>query len=171
VRKKKRTFKRFVFIAAVLAIAGAALFFLVSPVQISSGPAKIYLFKGSKLVYVERQVPNGAKELFFVAEELLRAPSATEKQQGYFSQIPQQTKLRNVYKRGDTVLADFSKDLETYGGGTSKVQGLLAQIVYTFTDLPGIKKVQILVDGATESALGSEGYVIDKPLIRKDVKF
>ncbi len=154
----------------VLIAAGFAGYVLMTA-QKPPAKANIFFFKNSFFLPVERTIPQKSDPLYFVAEELLRGPSGLEIKNGYFSEIPEGTKLRQIYKKGDTVIADFSKELASYGGGAARVQGLLAQVVFTLTDVSGASKVQIMVEGRTEAALGGEGYIIDKPLTRKDTGF
>lgn len=158
--------------AAILSIAvlGVAAIVFLTPEK-QPPKASIYFFKNNTFVPVARFIPKNANPLFFVTEELLRGPSEKEREAGYFTEIPAGTKLRHIHRQKNTIMADFSKELEEYGGGAAKVQGLLAQIVYTLTDISGAKNVQILVEGKTEAALGGEGYIIDKPLTRKDTGF
>jgi germination protein M len=168
--RKKKKLKWFLAAVLLTAVLGMAAFiFFTAEKQPSK--ANIYFFKNNIFVPVARQVPQKANPLFFAAEELLRGPSDKERKGGYFTEIPAGTKLRHIHRQKDTVIADFSKELEEYGGGAARVQGLLAQIVFTLTDISGAKNVQILVDGRTEAALGGEGYIIDKPLTRKDTGF
>lgn len=168
--RKKKKFRGLLAAVLLAAVLGAcAVLFLTAEKQPSK--ASIYFFKNGSFIPVGRAVPQKANPLFFAAEELLRGPSAKERKSGYFTEIPAGTRLRHVHRQNDTVMADFSKELEEYGGGAARVQGLLAQIVYTLTDISGAKNVQILVEGKTETALGGEGYIIDKPLTRKDTGF
>jgi len=46
---------------------------------------------------------------------------------------------------------------------------MIGQIVYTITEVPGIKKVWIKMEGEKELVLGGEGLVIDRPLSREDI--
>lgn len=169
-RKKGGGSMRKIIWAALImaAISGAVIFFLEwTPLQGKS--AKIYFFNKGKLAYVKRQLAEKADAHYFVIEQLLQGPTSEERSQGLYSQVPEKTRLRVIYKKDSTVSADFTKDLEMYGGGTTKVYGSLAQIVYTLTALKGVKDVQILIEGKREIVLGSEGLIIDKPLTRKDV--
>ncbi len=151
-----------VFVAAVY-----LLIFQSEPETTSS--AKIFFFKGNKLVSVARQVPDKADIFYFITTQLLQGPSSAEKKKGHYTQIPEGTKVRTIVKQDGTVRVDFSKELSMYGGGAARVQGMLAQIVYTITDINGVKRVQLMIDGKKEPALGGEGFIIDKPLTRKDV--
>lgn len=131
---------------------------------------KIYFFKDHRIAFVPRTVPEKASPLYYTARQLLQGPSAAEIRSGYFTQIPKGTDIRTISREDRVVRADFTKDLEMNGGGTSKVRGIIAQIVYTFTSIRGVKSVQVTVNGRKDLALGNEGYVIDKPLSRDDVK-
>ena len=73
--------------------------------------------------------------------------------------------------QGSMAVITFNDEIENYGGGSNRVQDLVAQIVYTFTEVPGVNKVKILVGKRESVILGSEGFVIDHPLTREDVKF
>lgn len=168
-RKKKKFKWLFAAVFFVLAVAAASVVFFTSDIQPSK--AKIFFFKNGAFIPVARFVPQGANPMFFAAEELLRGPSEKELKNGFFTEIPLGTKLRHIHRQKQTIIADFSKELEEYGGGAARVQGLLAQIVYTLTEISGASSVQILVEGKTEAALGGEGYIIDKPLTRKDTGF
>lgn len=131
---------------------------------------QIYFFKNGNMTSVDREIPEKASPLYFTARQLLQGPTASEKKNGYFTQIPKGTDVRTIIKEDGTVRADFTKELEMYGGGTTKVQGIISQIVYTFTSLRGVKSVQIMVSGKKEVALGSEGYMIKEPLSRNDAR-
>jgi len=154
-----------VLIIGIVAMAAV----IMQSIEQQGKQVKIYFFKAGKLIYEKRTPAQKADLYYFTIEQLLQGPTADEKVKGVYSQIPEGTKVRVAYKQNDTVNVDFTKDLEMYGGGTSKVYGSLAQIVYTLTSLQGIKQVQILINGRREISLGSEGLIIDKPLTRKDV--
>lgn len=167
-KKRARSKKAFWYILFGAAVILSILLFL-SNQNPKTTTVKIYFFRGSKAVPVKRDMPEKADVLYFVTEQLLRGPDQAEKRIGLFSRIPARTKIRDIYKKNGTVYADFSKELNVSGGGTEKVKDMLFQIVYTFTGLQGVKNVQILVDSKMQVALGSEGYVIEKPLSRDDV--
>ncbi|MFA5104715.1 MAG: GerMN domain-containing protein [Candidatus Margulisiibacteriota bacterium] len=168
-RKKKKL--KWFFVAVLFTVVAGVSAFMFFTAEKQPSKVSIYFFKNDLFAPVVRAVPQKANPLFFAAEELLRGPSDKERKSGYFTEIPIGTKLRHIHRQKDTVIADFSKELEEYGGGAARVQGLLAQIVYTLTDISGAKNVQILVEGRTEAALGGEGYIIDKPLTKKDTGF
>lgn len=168
-KKGGKAMKNFIWaVLAVAAVAFAVLFF-AGGIDLQRNEVKIYFFRNGKLDPVSRALPEKADPRYFAVEQLLAGPSPKEKAEGFFSQIPERTRLRVLYKNGGTISADFTKDLEMYGGGATKVYGSLAQIVYTLTALKEVKDVQVLIEGKREVSLGSEGLIIDKPLTRKDV--
>ncbi|MBI5699173.1 GerMN domain-containing protein [Candidatus Saganbacteria bacterium] len=140
-----------------------------------SGPAvpaiKIYFLKGESLAPVARPLQGSTEPLAAAARELMLGPTEEEKQSGLFSEIPPKARIQKIVREDGTVLISFNSELEKYGGGSARVRGLIAQIVYTFTEVPGVTKVRILVGKKGEVVLGGEGFVIDKPLARQDIKF
>ncbi len=165
--KKK---KRFPWFAAIIIVAAVVVIgLLVVNAPRLPGTSKLFFFKDGKLGFVCREIPEKADIYYFTANELIKGPTTAEKSSGYYSQIPKGTKILTLSRSQGTLKADFSRELQMCGGGTAKVEAILSQIVRTFTDLPGINNVQILVEGKKEVVLGSEGFIIDKPLSRKDV--
>jgi len=137
----------------------------------SSRPVKIYFLKGERLMAVSRAAVGEAPAEREAVDALLKGPTKEEAQRGYFSEIPDGTKAKKVYIEDSVAFVDFNGRIGDYGGGSARVQGIVSQIVYTLTELPGIKKVGILVEGRSEVVLGGEGYILEKPLSREDVRF
>ncbi len=129
---------------------------------------RIYFTKEEKLVAVERRLLNENPALFAL-KELLAGPKKEEIEKGIFTEIPSMVSANIISIKNGAITINFNKRLAEYGGGTSRVQALVAQIVYTMTEIPGIKKVRILIDGKSEIFLGGEGYMIDRSLSRNDV--
>jgi spore germination protein GerM len=69
--------------------------------------------------------------------------------------------INSVKAEGDTAIVDFSS--EGLNGGSLQERLVLSQLLYTLTELEGINKVQILIDGqVAESLMGH--FMIDEPL-------
>ena len=163
---KRHKPKPFTWAITILAVvAGIAVVFF----SFSAPPAatKVYFLKGEKLFAVSRP----SQTLQSAINDLLKGPIPQEEKSGIFTEIPDRTKLRGAEIAGETAVLDFSKEIGGYGGGTAKAQGLIAQIVYTATEIKGIKKVKILIEGKEASAFGGEGLMIDRPLSREDIQF
>jgi spore germination protein GerM len=99
-------------------------------------------------------------------EALLQGPTTAEVNQGLMSLISPQTRLRTVYIKGETAHVDFNEAFRFNSLGKEGLIAELQQVVYTATEFPTVKKVQILVEGEISTYLGPEGVVIDKPLGR-----
>lgn len=166
---KKAQRKRIVLLCLVVLLLAAAIYFLPRLNFSSSEKIKVYFLKDEKLAAVERRPLENVSPLIVVAQSLGKGPTAEEKKQGYYTEIPKGTFINKVDQKGALAIVDFNSKLEAYGGGATRVEGLVSQIVYSFTELPGISEVKITVNGKEEVVLGGEGYVIDKPLSREDI--
>jgi spore germination protein GerM len=148
----------------------AAIYFWFASQPKEAG-VKAYFFKGEKLMAVERPLKAGEAPLSKAVAELLSGPSETEKAQGISTQIPAGTKALNILIKDEIAIVNFNRKLENYGGGSARLEGMIAQIVYTATEVPGIKKVWIWMEGEKELVLGGEGLVLDKPLSRREIAY
>lgn len=133
----------------------------------------VYFIKNSVLTPVKRPVANdlsAAEKLSLAVTELLKGPDEKEKKLGYLSFTPKKLRLINAKIVADLAWLDFSRELAYYGGGSSTIQSIINQIVYTATEFKEIKKVKFFIEGKDEEiVLGGEGLVIDRPLGRSDL--
>ncbi len=91
-------------------------------------------------VQIPQSDPNGIPELIF--NELSKKPNDTT----YFTSIPEGTKLLSFDKQGSTAVLDFSSQISNYGG-SEKEDSLLNQIYYTMSQMKGIHKIKLLING------------------------
>ncbi|OGC07394.1 hypothetical protein A2526_02600 [candidate division WOR-1 bacterium RIFOXYD2_FULL_36_8] len=131
---------------------------------------KIYFLKEDSLVAVLRPIKEGEDILSKTAFELLKGPTKEEVSRGYFTEIPKRARVLSLKKEGTLLRINFNRDFENYGGGSARVLGLVGQIIYTFTETSDIETILIMIEGKEEVVLGGEGYVIDHPLSRSDIK-
>jgi len=62
--------------------------------------------------------------------------------------IPQGTKVLSVVQDNDMITVDFSKEFnENMNGGSTAINMMMSQIVLSITELDGINKVSITVEG------------------------
>jgi spore germination protein GerM len=132
---------------------------------------RAYFFKGDRLAAVERRLSPDQSPLKQALEETLAGPTAHEMDAGFTTQIPPAVKLRGVSVKGRVAIIDLSHELEDYGGGSARVEGIVAQLVYTATEIPGVDKAWLWIEGQGKVVLGGEGLVLDHPLSRLDVKY
>jgi spore germination protein GerM len=81
--------------------------------------------------------------------------------------IPDGTELLSVTRDGDVLNVDLSREFES-GGGSLSMELRVGQVVYTATGVKGIDAVRILLEGERVDAIGGEGFVVSKPLTRRD---
>jgi spore germination protein GerM len=153
----------------VLAAAVAAIWWT----QVRPQHARVTIFfvateeGAGMLVPVERMVEGRRPReiLGGAVAALLAGPTGEERARGLSTEIPASTRLRGLTVREGIAMIDLTEAIAS-GGGSSSMQGRLWQIVYTGTQLPGIRQVRILIDGAERQALGGEGVLIDRPIGR-----
>jgi len=96
---------------------------------------------------------------------LLAGPSPDERRQGLVSEVPVDTTLRSVVLRDGVVTVDLTPAF-AQGGGSASMLARVWQLVYTATQVPEARAVQITLDGRRVPALGGEGLMVDRPLER-----
>ena len=163
---KRGWFHRFLLLAAAVAVLVGAVLSHRSP---EAPHMTLYFFQGEAIKAVNRPLET-APEPAQVIKALLDGPSPKDFQDGYTSLIPRGVKLLSFSVDHHVASINLSGELASYGGGAGRVQGMLAQIVYTATELPKIRQVRFLVNGSAEVVLGGEGLVVDKPMSRTDFK-
>ena len=84
---------------------------------------------------------------------LLAGPTPSERASGMRSQIPPGTRLLGISIAGGVARVDLTSDFES-AASTRVLQLRLAQVVYTATQFPTVKKVRFLVGGTPVAALG-----------------
>jgi spore germination protein GerM len=152
------------FVVRKLLVAGCVLMLVavaaagcraVSPPQVD---AKVFLVRTSsqdiELVAVPRRVSAELPLAEAVLRELLKGPTAAERQQGLASLIPEGAALRSVsVTEMGVARADFSEGLQQGTGGSMRVLGIRQQIETTLMAIPGITSVILSVEGETEGIL------------------
>jgi germination protein M len=88
---------------------------------------------------------------------------------GLLPVIPAGTEIKGMSINEETGLCkvDFSKDVLDYDSEKEE-ENFIKGVVYTLTEFPAVKEVQVLVDGNVVPAL-KYGSTIDKPLTRENI--
>lgn len=168
---KRKKFKINPWLLLIVVLAVAAVFYFFFLKKEDTPYARAYFLKEESLFEARRPLLPDDEVLSKTAEILLLGPNKKEVSRGIFSEIPKGTMIIKLKKDGKILEATFSKELSSYGGGSARLRGLIAQIVYSFTGINGIERVKIKIQGEDETVLGGEGFVIDAPLSRGDVAF
>jgi spore germination protein GerM len=162
------------FIIATLFVFGLIVLLTLAYFYFASGKIntiKVYFFRREKMVAVERALRPDQSPLRQALLSLLAGPNQKEREQGIITQFPFGVKVLGIALKNGIATVNLSARINAYGGGATRVRGMIAQVVYTVTELPGIEKVWIWVEGKSEVTLGSEGLVLDKPLRRNDAGY
>lgn len=148
----------------------------VIPVQAPAKPEEreIKLFfadaDAASLLPEKRLIPLGSgveADAIAIVNELIKGPQAD----GLFATIPPDTKVTNAFGVGDMLVLDFSRELQAnHSGGSAGELTTVYSIVNTIIEnLHGVRKVQILIDGAEVETLA--GHMdLTKPL-SQDIKW
>jgi spore germination protein GerM len=127
-------------------------FLLVSEGAICNGiEANVYFFnQEDSLVGVSHLIEMknfcNAEIIRKVVNLLLEGP----REDNLFSFIPEKTKLNRVILIGKTVILDFSKELQGYGGGSFNVMHIREQFEKTIFQFSFIKNIIFTVEGKGE---------------------
>jgi spore germination protein GerM len=113
---------------------------------------------------IAKNVPQTQEGFAKEALTILLASAGKEGKQT--TVIPAGTKLLSSQIKNDGLHVDLSKEF-TEGGGSTSMQGRLAQVIYTATSRNPDMPVWISVEGKQLEALGGEGVEIKQPLTRK----
>lgn len=116
---------------------------------------------------VVRKLPKSNTDpLQFALTELLNGPSAEEKKKGFYTEIPEGTKLLGLSVRKDTLTVDLSNHFN-HGGGANSIDKRFEEVRQTVLSIDRTHKIKIAIDGKVISTLGGEGLEIDAALERK----
>jgi spore germination protein GerM len=113
---------------------------------------------------IARSTPQDSEGL--VKESLTDLLASVGKEGKQTSTIPSGTKLISSNLKQDGLHIDLSKEF-TQGGGSTSMQGRIAQIIYTATNQNPEIPVWISVEGKQLETLGGEGVEIKQPLTRQ----
>ncbi|MDR3356019.1 MAG: GerMN domain-containing protein [Spirochaetaceae bacterium] len=117
---------------------------------------------------VKRQVLVSDSPLLDALNLLLQGPTATEENQGFTSLIPDGVRIQNAHVTGNTAMVSFNENFMFNGYGAEGYIAQLRQIVWTATEFPNIRNIQILIEGRRIDFLG-ESIRIGRPIGRDDL--
>ncbi|NPV71697.1 MAG: hypothetical protein HPY55_13815 [Firmicutes bacterium] len=103
------------------------------------------------LVPVELSVPQTARRAEKALELLISGPPAGGPLYGL---LPKNTRLLGYRLENGTAYVDFSREIMEANVGSSGEALLIDSIVLTLAEFPGVKRVQILVEGKQPGSIG-----------------
>lgn len=107
-----------------------------------------------KVFSVSRPIGNKELSLQKAIENLLQGPTEKDRENGYFTNIPENVRVNKIERIGISTRVDLSNDIEVGMGGSCRVAAVRAQIIKTVLAFDrSIRSVVISVEGEVESAL------------------
>lgn len=110
-------------------------------------------FSCNKVFAVDRQVAKTEAVARAALEELLKGPTESEKNAGFFTSINSGVEIQSLKIENSTAYADFDEQLEFQVGGSCRVSAIRAQIEQTLKQFSTVKNVVISINGRTEDIL------------------
>lgn len=112
---------------------------------------------------VARKLGKGEDALSLALAELIKGPSEKETDKGFYSEIPEGTRVIEVKQEPDAVRINMNKHF-AYGGGSNSIVIRLKELVYTALDAEPIRPVYLDIDGEQIDVMGGEGLEVMQPL-------
>jgi hypothetical protein len=118
---------------------------------------RLYFVRGDELGVAQRYVPRTSAVATAAIKALLKGPSATEKSARLSTTLATGVRLNSLTIRDGVARVDVSSRFSDSGAGLDDAHSLLpaAQIVYTLTQFPTVRRVAIRVDDQPFPAAGS----------------
>ena len=133
--------------------------------EASATPLRVYFVRLERMGAAGRDVQATPAVGAAALRELLAGPTADDRSAGLASEIPSGTKLNGLTIDNGVATVDLSRAFQS-GGGSTSMQLRVAQVVYTLTQFPSVKRVRFRIDGKPVAAIGGEGVVVDPPVGR-----
>ncbi|MGI6434412.1 MAG: GerMN domain-containing protein [Syntrophomonadaceae bacterium] len=106
------------------------------------------------LVAEKRTIQVAVDELQQVAKAVVNELIAGPRDTSLSKTIPPEARLLSVNIQDKTAVVDFSTELQTkHWGGSAGETMTIMSIVNSLTELPGIEKVQFLIEGQKQESL------------------
>lgn len=106
---------------------------------------------GDRLQPVEVRIPKTVGKAKAVVEQLLNPPKEVQLDSGF----PAGTKLNDLRVNGTTVIVDLTTEVETVQGSAG-ANALMASLVYSLTEVPGVESVRLTANGLPAVLHGME---------------
>jgi germination protein M len=124
----------------------------------------MYLVPESRDIQIQKDTKTETSIAEAIVNELITGPTDTK----LIATIPKETKLHSLKITDQIAYVDFSEEIRSkHPGGSSGEMMTLNSIVNSLTELTGIKKVQILINGAKVDTLVGHAD-LSQPLSRNE---
>ena len=120
----------------------------VAPTPAPAPLVKVFFVKGEQFAARTRAVPPGRAAATVAMEALLAGPTAKERASGMDTTLPVRTRLASLSVRAGTATVNLSRaQTVSTAFDVSLRPARAAQIVYTLTSIPAVKRVVIKLNG------------------------
>lgn len=116
---------------------------------------------------VTRKLLDGQDVVEQALNELITGPTKEEKDAGFYTEIPEGTRIIKVTEAPDTVRINVNKQFVS-GGGSTSMESRLKELVFTSLDAEPIKKIYLELDGKEIEMIGGEGLEVIQPLTKEN---
>ena len=130
---------------------------------------EVWFAQGGRLVEARRAHTPTRRVATAALHALLDGPTSAERAAGIRTEIPPPTRLLDVSITKGVAKVDLTSDYES-GAGSRALQLRLAQVVYTLTQFPTVRRVRFEIDGSPVNVFSSSGIVLDHPVGRSAYK-
>ncbi len=128
---------------------------------------QLFFTRGEKVVGVTRAVPKVTRIGAETVKALVGGPTTAERDEGYATAIPPETRFRDLAISDGVARVDLSGDFES-GGGSLSLSLRLAQVVCTVDQFDSVSGVRFMLDGKLVDVFSGNGIVLDQPVSCSD---
>lgn len=119
---------------------------------------------------VDRRILQTEAPLTGAIKSLLNGPDLADVDNNLVSLIPSGSELLSAYVEDGVAFLSFNDAFQFNSYGADGYRGQLMQVVFTATEFPSIKSVQILIEDKVVGYLGSDGAWVGRPLTRANFR-
>ncbi len=135
-----------------------------------SQSVRVYFVKGEQFAPVTRQLPMDVSAAAGAMEMLLAGPNDSERKRGIDTTIPRATRVASLLvESGNAILELNTPRTAPTARDVSLRPARAAQIVYTLTALPEMKRVLIHVNGVKRATFIGSDLVVGGALDQRDL--
>jgi len=121
---------------------------------------KVYFVKGEKIAVAGTPAAGDTAVATAAMTALLAGPQGVAAETGMTTAIPAGTRLLGLAIANLTATVDLTGSFQS-GGGSLSMQLRVAQVVYTLTQFPTVRRVEFKLDGTKVEAIGGEGLMVN----------
>ena len=156
----------------VLVLFSAVFLLMKNEKLTDKNSVSVYFVKSKDKTYfkiapVKRKISPDKSRISTAITELLKGPDEKEQKEGFYTEIPDSTKLIRIIETPKNITLNLSEDFES-GGGSTSMNTRLRQLINTSLDAAKNKSVYLELNGKKVDMIGGEGVIVTQPLSRPE---